>query len=268
MVNEVSGLNLSIGENGGTTAADLGIRTFSVGTLLADLNVGRGVAGSYGENDFEIRLRNGSSFQVNIDSVVSVGDLIGAVEAAAVGAGLTVGPGGDINVALVGDGNGLLLEDGTAGAAQFAVADLGMSRAADHLGIAGTAAPGAGGGTIVGRDVAQVRVASAFTFLIDLRDSLANSDGRGITFAGEDLETAMDRLGRSRAEVALNAQRSEQELERSAQVRISEESLLSDLQDADMTAVITRFSQLQAQLQATLQTGSYSMQLSLLDFLR
>jgi len=78
----------------------------------------------------------------------------------------------------------------------------------------------------------------------------------------------MDQLGRGRAQVALRAQRAQQELERSAQVKITEESLLSDLEDADVTEVVTRFMQLQSQLQASLQMGSYVQELSLLNFLR
>ena len=44
--------------------------------------------------------------------------------------------------------------------------------------------------------------------------------------------------------------------------------MLSQLQDADLTEVLTRFQQLQLQLQASLQVGSANQQLSLLDFLR
>jgi len=47
-----------------------------------------------------------------------------------------------------------------------------------------------------------------------------------------------------------------------------EKTTLSDLQDADLTEVITRFTQLQTQLQASLRVGAQNLQLSLLDFLR
>ena len=39
----MSGVNFSIGENGGTTATDLGIRTMTGSTLLSSLNLGQGV---------------------------------------------------------------------------------------------------------------------------------------------------------------------------------------------------------------------------------
>jgi flagellin-like hook-associated protein FlgL len=43
--------------------------------------------------------------------------------------------------------------------------------------------------------------------------------------------------------------------------------MLSTLRDADMTEVITKFMQLQQQLQASLQVGAQNMQVSFLDFL-
>jgi len=263
LVNQVSGLDLSVGENGGSTAEDLGIRTFGLNTRLADMNHGRGVGNASGESDFQVFLHDGSSFEVDIDSAVTVSQLIDAVTDAATAAGVVVGV--DFDIQLTDDGNGLLLTDMTVGAEVFRVTDLGLSTAAADLGISGDADPS---DTILGEDVAKVRVASVFTFLADLRDSLVNDDSRGITFAQADIENAMDQLGRSRAQVALRAQRAEQELERSAQVSITEESLLSDLQDADVTEVITRFMQLQTQLESSMQLASYSQQLSLLDFLR
>ena len=265
LVNQVSGLDLSVGENGGSTAEDLGIRTFSLNTRLADLNTGRGVGSVLGESDFQVALHDGSSFEVNIDGAVTVSQLIDAVADAATDAGLVVGVGGDFDIQLADDGNGLLLTDLTVGAEVFRVTDLGLSTAAADLGISGEADPS---DTILGEDVAKVRVASVFTFLADLRDSLVNDDSRGIAIAQADIENAMDQLGGSRAQVALRAQRAERELERSAQVSITEESLLSDLQDADVTEVITRFMQLQTQLESSMQLASYSQQLSLLDFLR
>jgi flagellar hook-associated protein 3 FlgL len=271
VMNFVSGVNLSIGENGGSTAEALGIRTFSLSTRLDELNFGLGVESIPGEDDFEIRLKNGSSIRVNLDNVVTMADLIDTIEAATAGAGLAFGAGGDFHAALTSDGNGLLLSDGTTsggGGGALEVVRLGISLAAEHLGISGKADPSGPGDIILSEDLAQQRVESSFTFLINLRDSLVNNESRGIAFAQDNLMSAIDQLGQSRATVALTAQRAEQEQERSAQVRISEESLLGDLRDADLTAVITRFTQLQTQLQATLQAGSLNLQLSLLDFLR
>lgn len=262
--NLVSGVDLTIGENGGTTAEDLGIRTFANYTKLSKFNDGDGVSSVLGENDFEVRLQDGQSFQVNIDGAATVGEVITAISNAATNAGLTVGPAGDFNVGLVTDGNGLLLEDFTVGANAFTVEALGESLAADDLGITEQAVAGA----ITGQDNAQRRIDSIFTYLIDLRDSLQLDDSSGISLAEGNMEKGIDLLSRTRAQVGIRAQRAEQEQERSSELRLSEQNLLSQLQDADLTEVISQFTLLQTQLQASLQMAAQSLQLSLFNFLR
>ncbi len=268
IVNLVSGADLSIGENGGSTAEDLGLRTFGTYTKLSVFNSGDGVSSIAVDNDFEIRLHDGSSFQINLDGITTVGELITEIGNQATAAGLVVGSGGDFNVGLATDGNGLLLEDFTVGANAFEVESLGESLAAADLGINKQTSGGGSGGAISGDDVAQRRVDSIFTFLIELRDSLAGNDSPGISVAEGNLVEGIDLLSRTRAEVGLRAQRAEQEQERSSDMRLSEQSVLSGLQDADLTEVITRFTQLQTQLQASLQVGAQNLQLSLLNFLR
>src|SRR5688572_26840995 len=53
----LSGVDFSIGENGGTTAADLGIRSLTDATFLDDLNYGRGIETAAG-TDFTIRRKD------------------------------------------------------------------------------------------------------------------------------------------------------------------------------------------------------------------
>jgi flagellar hook-associated protein 3 FlgL len=263
LISEVSGIRLSIGENGGTTAADLGLRTMGVDTLLSDFRDGVGVEGVTGEPDFRITLHSGVAIDVNIDGARSVGELIAAIEAAAVAAGVT--PGVDFSVGLAAVGNGLVFTDGTAGPNHFRVENLGLSLAADHLGITQNAGAGS---TITGEDTSTVRTQSVFTHLIDLRNALKQDDTRGITLAGSRLETDLDSLTQAHARVGVNAKRLEDQKMRAEDMTLMEKSMLSDLQDADLTEVITRFTQLQMQLQASLQVGAQNLQMNLLDFLR
>ncbi|MEE8170051.1 MAG: hypothetical protein V3T70_05835, partial [Phycisphaerae bacterium] len=65
VLNEVSGFDLTIGENGGTDATALGIRTVHGATLLADLNGGRGVTTVAG-TDLRITDANGIAFEVDL----------------------------------------------------------------------------------------------------------------------------------------------------------------------------------------------------------
>ncbi len=269
LISEVSGLALSVGENGGSTASDLGLRSFGMDTELSTFRFGLGVTPQQGEPDFAIELHDGRSFEVNIDGAHTVADVLAAISAAAAAAGITVGnvgdAGTDFNLGLTTTGNGFVFEDNTAGGGAFRIRQLGTSLAATHLGIyhnAGT------GNTIVGDDVAQVRVDSVFTHLIDLRDALQNDDTLGITLAGEGIEQSIELIARVRADVGVKAQRLERQTERSSEMSITEEALLENLQGADLTEVITRFSQLQLQLQASLQVGASAFQMSLLEFLR
>ncbi len=263
LVSEVSGLSLSVGENGGTTATDLGLRSLSDATLLSDFRNGLGVETRPGEDDFRVRLHDGTTFDVDLDGVSTVGELITAVETAATGAGLTVGT--DFSVDHATTGNGLVFTDNTVGGDDFRIENLGLSLAADQLGIKKNAG---GAATLTGDDAAPVRVASVFTHLIDLRDALRDNDAAGIRLAGEKVDGDLDALARVRARIGIEDRRVRDELERSQEMKVAEQTLLSEAQDADLSEVITELSRLQLQLQASLQAGAQIQGLSLLDFLR
>jgi flagellin-like hook-associated protein FlgL len=214
---------------------------------------------------------------VNLDGATSVADVISRVQTAAtsnasnggVPVVLTVGAPGaagtDINIGLAATGNGFVIEDGTAGVQAFRVTQLGESLAADNLGIYQNAGTGS---SITGTDNSQVRVDSVFSHLIALRDALMNDDSTGITIAGGDIEGDVERLAQARADAGVRAQRVSQQQARSGDMKIVEQSMVSTLQDADVTEVITRFTLLQQQMQAALSVGAKNLQLSLLDFLR
>lgn len=270
LVSEVSGIELSIGENaGGTTATDMGLRTLGTFTNLSDFNHGRGVKSIVGEDDFNFELHDGTTFGVNLDGVADVADLLATIQSAATAAGLTVGAPGDaaaqFTIGLVSDGNGFSFEDNTAGGGDFRVTPLGQSVAAYDLGLSQNAGTGT---AITTGDQAAVRTDGLFTHLLDLREALANNDTNGITLATEGVDKGIDNLIRAHADVGVRGRQVERLQERSSELRNAEQVLLSDLRDADLTEAITRFSQAQQQLEATLRVGVQSLQLSLLDFLR
>ncbi len=263
LVSEVSGISLSIGENGGTTAQDLGLRTMGSNTSLSEFRFGIGVQPLEGEDDLSFALHDGTTFTVDLTGAQTVQDVIDAVNAAAAGAGLAVGV--DFNAGLVATGNGFSFEDNTVGANDFVIANASISTAGDQLGITGNAGAG---NSLVGADQSRVRVENAFTHLINLRDALTSDNTSGITLAGGGLEESIDQIVAARAVVGVQARRIEDQEQRAADMELAEKTMLSDLKDADLTAVITRFTQLQTQLQASLSVGSQNLQLSLMDFLR
>ena len=138
ITSEVSGISLSVGENGGTTASDFGLRTLDGVTELSEFRHGIGVETSKpGEPDISFALHDGTTFTVDLASAVTVDDVIGLVETEAAANGLTVGV--DFEITMATTGNGLVVTDNTAGANDFAVANAGLSLAAEHLGLVGNA---------------------------------------------------------------------------------------------------------------------------------
>ncbi len=262
IVSTVAGLEFSVGENGGTTASDLGLRSFDDSTLLTDFRHGLGVLTQEGEDDLAVNLHDGTRFTVNLDAATNVGEVAGLVNAAALAAGVAPG---DFNLGLAVTGTGFVAVDNTAGTDNFSITNANESNAAAHLGLvrdAGTA------NTLTGEDTATRRIDNAFTDLILLRDSLALNDESGIGVASNNLESDIDAVVSGRAIVGVQAQRLEETKLRNEDQALQEQSLLSNLQDADLTEVISRYQQLQLQLQAALQTSAQIQQLSLLDFLR
>lgn len=257
LINEVSGTQLSIGENaGGSTAGDLGLRSFSGATELADFNNGLGVRITDGEDDLRIELGDGSTqIDVNLDGATTVQDVLDAINTAG---------GGDVTAQLAADGNGITLVDNIGGGSDFKVTPLNNSFAAEDLGIKQNAGASA---TLTGDDVATVQSESVLTHLMALRDALRNNDERAITLAGQSIEADVSKMATERAKVGVRANQITSETERVQQRSITTEALLSDIRDTDYASAITRLTQLQQQLEANLSSSSRMLQLSLLDFL-
>lgn len=262
IISTVAGLEFSVGENGGTTATDLGIHSLNGDTRLTDLRQGNGLLTQEGEDDLQISLHDGTSFTVNLDAATTVAEVVGLVDAAAAAAGVLPG---DFTLGVPAVGTGLIATDNTAGGGEFAITNAGGSHAAEHLGLLANAGAAS---TIIGTDTATRRIDNAFTDLIILRDSLKNNDESGITLASSQLEDDIDSVVSARAIVGVQAKRLEETRLRHEDQTLQEKSVLSSLKDADLTDVVSRYQQLQLQLQASLQTSAQIQQLSLLDFLR
>lgn len=71
----LSGADFAIGENGGSTATQLGVRSLTAETYLASMNYGRGVSQADGV-DFSIRRNDGVTFDIDISSARTLGDVI------------------------------------------------------------------------------------------------------------------------------------------------------------------------------------------------
>lgn len=274
-VNELSGGNMSIGEvGGGSTASELGVRSFIGSTLLADFNNGRGVqyrSGSINpvtglpdpamDVDFRITLKDGRSFDVDLQDVETVQDVLDQINAAAAGAGIAVPA--EFIADLAAEGNGIALTDNTAGGETRVEARNGSFAAAD-LGILGSASSA----TLTGEDRATIAVDSVFTHLIALRDALMANDERGIALATERLDDDITRIASARADVGVRSRQVSDAITREEDLKIQDTALKSQFQDLDYVEAATRFSAQMQQLQAALTTASHTASMSLLDFLR
>lgn len=259
VINQVSGANLSIAETGGTTASALGLRTFDLDTRLADLNFGRGVETVEGEDDLRVTAKDGTTVDVNLDGVATIGDVIDAINAAAVEAGAAV------SASLSPTGNGLRIVDTTGGTGPLSVGRLNLSYALDDLGLDRTVQDPET--ELIGDDVNTTRTDGVLTALIDLEAALRNDDTRGITDGAGRLDGFIDEVNRVRGIIGARAQAMQSRQQQTENAVLATQQLVSELCDLDYAEAVTRFQQAQTALQATLLTGAQSLNLSLMSFL-
>lgn len=282
LVNEVSGFEMSVSEDGGGSllATGLGLRTLRTTTALSDFNHGRGVEiadgninpitglPDAGRNvDFRVNLQNGTSFDVDLvpGDLATVQTVIDAINAAAVTAGYAVPA--DFEAGLADGPNGITLTDNTGPTVQ----QTGVTRlngyAAEDLGLLdGAFTPGAPA-VLAGSDRASVRIESVFSDLIDLRGALDGNDERGITLATQRLETDDDRLISARAVVGGRALRIADATARVEDEVLLDETVRSGLEDVDFAEAATRFSFLQLAQEAAYSATARTQGLTLLNFL-
>lgn len=281
--NDIAGRTLSVEEvAGGTqTATELGIRTFYGGAAISAMNGGRGVGivGGFADpklnTDIRITLGNGQYFDVDLRpqdmaTVQTVLDRINAEFAAAVGTQNNTGApalaAGQFNATLVDGPNGFAFTQ-TVGPGPVKAATLNNSAAAEQLGLLNLTQDPVSG-AYVGQDRLGLRVNNIFSALVALRDALASNDPTGITFAGEDLGKAQERLQVANGVVGGYNRRVQDQKQRIEDQDVVDEQIRSSLMDTDYAEAATRLSNLNTQLQATLQTTSLTQGRTLFDFLR
>ena len=257
LLNPTQGVPLTVGENGGATAEQLGIRSFAPGSKLSEFNDGRGIRGVDGV-DFTVTDSTGVAFGVDLGAAQTVQDVLDAINTAA---GLA---GAGVSATLATTGNGIVLTDIAGGAGTLSVANAPFSRAVDDLGLDAPAA----GNVIAGRDTNAVESRGMFANLIALQNALRGNDQRAITQSAERLKGDLDRIIRVRGETGARVQELEDRQQRLEDQNITTRALLAEIEDVDFADAITRFQTLQTALQATLQTAGATLNLSLLDFLQ
>ena len=253
VVSRVSGVDLSIEEDGGSLATALGLRTMQAGTKLADLNDGQGVQ-TVGGADLRVTTSSGDQIDVDLDGATTLQDVLDRLNTAGAGR---------ITAGFVNPGNGLAITDETRGAGTLSIAAIDSSPALAGLGLDVAAT----GNQLLGRDVNPVRVDSPFTALLQLSRGLQGDDRQAVQAAAQRLDRTLQNMQQVQGQMASQAKTMADRTERVDTETTAARTLLSDVQDVDFTDATLRFQQLQTALQANLVTGSKLMSLSLLNFL-
>jgi flagellar hook-associated protein 3 FlgL len=270
----LSGANLTIGENGGTTATQLGIRTYTGTTALADLNRGLGVptASDPAQDDLLITARDGTQLSINLATAKTVQDVINRINThVANNTGTTA-----VLAQLTATGNGIeLIDASTATTGDFSVATVEGSQAAEFLGFlpagqtqASTNTPdGSGNFVLTSEDRHTHETSSVFNTLLRLRTALQEGNAPEIGRSLDLLDQDIQRVNFARAEIGTRLQNLE-----TVGVRLQDENALlrgalSDDLDVDLVEAISNMTARQYAFEASLRTASSLLQTSLLNYI-
>ncbi len=254
--NLIAGTPLVIGENGGSDAATLGIKTLDNSIPLSRLNGFRGIHPVTGD-DLQITNSNGVSFTVDLSNAQTIGDAIQAINTASTGAGAGITAG-------ISDAGAGLRLTGPAGPGTITVASLNLSPVAQELGLLGS-----GSATVFeGENVGQFYQSGIFSALYRLRDALLANNTSEITEAGAQIRAVQQDMSVVVGQVGARSQAMQSRLQQTQEASSATSLLLSQLTDVDYAQAVTKFQQAQTALQASLLSGSKLQNLSLLDFLQ
>lgn len=181
----LSGADFTIGENGGTTATQLGIRTFNEDSRLADFNRGVGVPTNdlLGALDLaqldamEIVARDGTTLSIDLSSATSLQDVVDLINAAPGNfSGSTA-----VTASLSANGNGIALVDSSTNVTgQLVVRTVPGNSASEYLGFVSagtmqtvsTAVDSGGNHVLTGNDVVKndlrIEASDGSAFWVDL----------------------------------------------------------------------------------------------------
>lgn len=266
----VAGFNFSIGENGGNTAAQLGVRSLTGATSLRELNHGLGVTSNTGA-DFTIVRNDGTSLAIDIAGATTVQEVLDLIN----NHPANQLPGPTVTARLATFGNGIELYDPTPGVDSLRVLAATNSSTATELGFVphgATQSPPAamgGGGerTLTGVDVNPSEVSSVFNSLLRIQDSLTNFNINNLERAMNLLDDDLDRILFARSELGARAQGLDVLDARLQDEDIELKASLSNEIEVDFTTAVSSLAARQASLQASLQLTAQAFQLSLLNYL-
>lgn len=265
----VSGIDFSIGENGGTTATQLGLRTTTASSPLSGFNKGAGVDVQPG-TDFTIERNDGVRLDVDLTGAVTVQDVLDRINNHVA----NVDAGGYVTARLSQFGNGIEIVDTTPATGTGLRVEKGNlpSQAAWDLGLvargqaSAVAAPGSPA-QMTGSDQNAGEVEGAFNTLLRLKDAVEKGDLSEIGRMLERVDVDLDQVNFSRAAVGAREQALDLYKTRLEDEDVHLRSALSLEIDVDLTKAISDMLAKQAAYQASMQMTGQSFRMNLLDYL-
>jgi flagellin-like hook-associated protein FlgL len=270
----LSGADFQIGENGGQTATQLGIRSLTSETRLEDFNYGLGVPTRRDSlqspppvvPDFTIVASDGTAtvdLVVDASSADTVQDVLDLIN----NHPLNNAAGVSVVARLASTGNGIELVDALGRPITINSAE--GSRAAEFLGLVPTGSTSATSatGTITGIDRNYRETASVFTTLVRLRDALATNDVAAMERAIENIDVDLNRVSAARAEVGARQQALDISTQNLEDEDVQLRTALSDEIEVDIIEAISNLTARQISLEASLKATANILQLSLLNYI-
>jgi flagellar hook-associated protein 3 FlgL len=262
-----SGVDYSIGENGGQAARELGIRSATEQTSLSDLGRGRGLTLNTDGPDLFIDRPDGVTLEIDLEGAETINDVIQLIRTHPLNQDTR-----RVLVNLNDVGNGLQLKS-PPGANPLTVRQTGVSDAGIRLGLIPEGSSQSVGSvigstdTIVGRDYAPRDAGGTLDTLLRLQRAVEEGDQPEISRLQERLDLDLDRASRSRGRVGVWAKNLEQLKTVTEDKVVRMQSQLSDEVDADLATVISELSQRQLALEASMRIIGQTAQLTVLNFL-
>lgn len=262
-----SGVDYSIGENGGTTAAGLGIRSADTTTRLSSLGRGRGVVLNPNGADLTITRPDGRELEIELEGAQTVADVIDRIRNHPDNQDTR-----RVLVSLNAFGNGLQFR-APPGAGRLTVTQSGLSNAGNRLGLipdgetTNTGQLVGAVDTIVGTDYATRDAGGTLDTLIRLQRAVESGDSLEIERLQAKLDVDLDRASRTRGKIGVFTQTLDELRETTELSVLQLTEQLSDEVDADLTTVISELNQRQIALEASLRVIGQISQLTVLNFL-
>ncbi|MFG0265140.1 MAG: flagellar hook protein [Rhodopirellula sp. JB055] len=262
-----SGVDYSVGENGGTAATELGIRTANEDTLVSELARERGLNYNPEGPDLVITRPDGVELEFELEDAQTVGEIIDMIRDHPDNQDTL-----RVQVSLNDVGNGLRLT-APPGADPIRVTQPGLSDAGTYLGwIPENATEGVGEidgsfAVLNGTDYQPRDAGGAIDTLLRLEAAVREGDFSEIGRLQERLDEDLDASTRTRGRVgvwhsALQDSRTAVENE-----NVLLQSQLSDAMDADLAAVISELQARQSAMEASMRFIGQTSGITVLNYL-